>query len=162
MNYEKNPWLSTEANKFIDSYVNSDTHILEFGAGGSTIWFSGRTKNLITIEHDREWFNKINAQVDTDIRLLPRPYENVCDEFPEESFDLILVDGRDRIKCIEKAHSKVKPNGILMLDNSERERYNAVFDILKDWKIKKTEENPLWHTYWWRKPNENNDIDTAI
>jgi len=152
VDYEKNPWLSTEANRFLNSYVNQDTKILEFGAGGSTVWFSGRTKHLITIEHDNNWYQKVSPQVDTDIRLLPRPYYGVCDEFKDESFDLILIDGRDRIRCIEKAHSKVKPDGILMLDNSERDIYSAVHEILATWKMKNTIENPLWHTSWWRKP----------
>lgn len=124
------PWLSTETNKFLDSYINHDTVILEFGAGNSIIWFSSKTKNLITIEHDPIWYQKIKSQINTEIRLIPRPYNHVYDEFPDEFFDFILVDGRDRVKCVESAHKKIKPNGILILDNSERERYSAVFNIL--------------------------------
>lgn len=52
-----------------------------------------------------------------------RNYVNQVDEFPDEHFDLILVDGRARPSCIKHAARKVKVGGFLVLDDSERTYY---------------------------------------
>jgi len=53
--------------------------------------------------------------------------------FPDEAFDLVAVDGRARPSCILRAMDKVRCGGHLMLDNSERIRYQAGKDLLSDW-----------------------------
>lgn len=116
------------------------------------------TKKLISIEHDTKWHNKVknNLQQDAtcnpvDLRLLSKPYHTVCDKFPQEFFDLIIVDGRDRVKCIEASIKVLKKGGILMVDDAQREKYKPAYDLLKDWLITKTMSKPR-DTYWWQKP----------
>jgi hypothetical protein len=52
-----------------------------------------------------------------------RTYASQIDEFEDGSFDVILVDGRARPSCIKHSVRKVKPGGIIVLDNAEREHY---------------------------------------
>lgn len=92
-----------------------------------------------------------------------RPYSNMTFGFERDSFDLICVDGRDRVECCLNSMTLVKPGGYLLLDNSERRRYGRVFDVCKDagWKLfEYTQEKPdsvgfmykNWKTSWWEKP----------
>jgi hypothetical protein len=60
-------------------------------------------------------------------------YSGFISQFPDEHFDFILVDGRARVDCIVRSIGKLKPGGILVLDNSERDRYRQAFYLLKDW-----------------------------
>lgn len=60
-------------------------------------------------------------------------YSGFISKFPDQHFDFILVDGRARVDCVVRSVNKLKPGGILVLDNSERERYKKVFNLLKDW-----------------------------
>ena len=53
--------------------------------------------------------------------------------FPDESFDLVSIDGRARPSCVLHALDKVRCGGYLMLDNSERTWYQAGKDLLVDW-----------------------------
>ena len=46
----------------------------------------------------------------------------ICDE-PDASLDLVVVDGRARVECARRAMPKVKPGGLLLLDDTSRERY---------------------------------------
>lgn len=46
-------------------------------------------------------------------------------EYPDDHFDVVVVDGRARPSCIAAGIAKVKPGGILLVDNSEREYYFA-------------------------------------
>jgi predicted O-methyltransferase YrrM len=52
-----------------------------------------------------------------------RQYVRNCHEYPDEYFDFVLVDGRARASCIRHAMRKLRRNGVLMLDNSERAPY---------------------------------------
>ncbi len=54
-----------------------------------------------------------------------RRYASQIDEFPDGHFDLVLVDGRARPSCILHAAPKVKPGGLLVLDNADRDYYLA-------------------------------------
>ena len=50
-------------------------------------------------------------------------YVSQVDGFPEQHFDLVLIDGRARPACIRHSASKVKIGGWLVLDNSDRNYY---------------------------------------
>ncbi|MGZ3778662.1 MAG: FkbM family methyltransferase, partial [Mucilaginibacter sp.] len=48
----------------------------------------------------------------------------------EESFDIIIVDGRDRVNCCKQAVDALSPTGVIVLDDSEREFYREAVDFL--------------------------------
>jgi len=163
------PWLTEGAIEFLDDYFKKkpNAKVLEFGSGASTIWFAKKTKNFVSIEHDAKWYRTINSKLkamgawQVKYRYIPLPYYEVCDNFENEHFDLIVVDGRDRVKCIEKAIRILKEGGILMLDNSERKRYNRAYELMRKWPLYEEEQKKPdscgfwyrgWKTSWWIKP----------
>lgn len=158
------PWVTGVAQKFFfDTYFPSldNPRVLEFGCGGSTIYMSKFTDRLITIEHNKEWIDKVNAYLEgqkekvkhypVDIRHIPLPYHAVCGEFEDDSFDLVIVDGRGRNECIKHAKRLVKEGGVLMLDNSERAHYKPGKDLMEPWPCVHTSQ-PTFHTTWWLRP----------
>lgn len=64
-------------------------------------------------------------------------YARCIEKFPDEYFDLVIVDGRARPSCIYSARRKIRPNGYLLLDDSDREHYNRCRVALKDWQAEK-------------------------
>ena len=51
------------------------------------------------------------------------------------NFDIIVIDGRCRSKCIIKSINKLNPGGLFIVDNAERENYKNAIDIIpKNWK----------------------------
>ncbi len=59
-------------------------------------------------------------------------YAAAIDQYPNKYFDVVLVDGRSRPSCMLHAIPKLKVNGYLILDNSNRDYYLAYFsDIIK-------------------------------
>ncbi len=164
------PWLSEDAIAFLEDFLqkNPNARILEFGSGASTVWFSKRTTNLVSIEHNLQWYNYISNIINdnkdcnaVNYYLLERPYYTVCNSFSDGYFDLILVDGRNRKGCIVNCLRLVRPGGILMLDNSERKYYHSVYDLMQNWEMTITEQKKPdshgfyyteWETRWWKKP----------
>ena len=179
---ESRPWLTEAAIIFIENLCreNSNLKILEFGSGGSTIWFAQRTKNLVSIEHNPKWYNLVTQVLEnlnlsnlnlshlhaepnllvTRKLLNPPAYYQVCAEFADHSFDLILIDALERVNCATQAVRILKPGGVLMLDNCERPQYLPIYENLKNWQLTKTtqvvtqnNQEITHYTDWWIKPN---------
>jgi hypothetical protein len=54
-----------------------------------------------------------------------RRYAAQIDAFADDSLDLVLIDGRARTSCLAHAAPKLRPGGLLILDNSERAYYTS-------------------------------------
>lgn len=54
-------------------------------------------------------------------------YARSIDSYPTGHFDIILVDGRARPSCIQQAIPRLKINGFLVIDNTERSYYLTHF-----------------------------------
>lgn len=52
-------------------------------------------------------------------------YAAAIDQFPDEYFDAVLVDGRVRPSCMYHAIPKINKGGLLILDNSDRAYYHT-------------------------------------
>ena len=137
------PWFVDGAVDFLDKQIQKGTikKILEFGSGASTVWFSSRVDVLVSVEHNKEWHTKISnlitPRTGIDLRLREQPYNTVCEEpLPEKEFDLVVIDGRDRVACTQSACTFVRAGGFLMLDNSDMKApwSPAIFDLLESWK----------------------------
>lgn len=77
-------------------------------------------------------------------------YSGFITRYPDEHFDFILVDGRARVDCILRSIPKLKPGGVLVLDNSERERYDLVYTLLKTWPVVFTTTGYTDTTLWFK------------
>jgi predicted O-methyltransferase YrrM len=112
--------------------------VLEFGSGSSTIWFADRAGHITSFEHDPLWFDVVGAEsakrLNVDHRLLTRPYSEHVADLPDESFDLVLVDGRDRVRCALAAIRTLKPGGLMVVDNIDREYYAPISTALAAWR----------------------------
>jgi len=48
----------------------------------------------------------------------------------KERFDIIIVDGRDRVNCCKQAVDALSDKGVVVLDDSERKDYSDGIDYL--------------------------------
>jgi hypothetical protein len=61
-----------------------------------------------------------------------KDYASSIDLYPENYFDIVIIDGRARPSCYKHARSKVKIGGYLVLDNAERLYYSFIHDSLNN------------------------------
>jgi hypothetical protein len=125
------PWWNVAATREVAGFLarNRRARVFEYGAGGSTAWLARRCGEVISVEHDAAWHRIISplAASKGNARVLRRDladggYVNAIDEAGGE-FDLIVVDGRRRIECLERAVPHLKRGGIILFDDSGRGRY---------------------------------------
>jgi len=55
------PWITFEAKEWLDKFLKQDMTVFEYGSGGSTLFFSKKVKNLISIEHDKTWYEALSS-----------------------------------------------------------------------------------------------------
>ena len=86
-------------------------------------------------------------------------YATAIDAYQNDSFDLVLVDGRARPSCGKHAVPKVKPGGYLVLDNAERAIYSWIHEELarKRWQAEHfygpgPYNRGFWQTSVYRRP----------
>jgi predicted GIY-YIG superfamily endonuclease len=63
-------------------------------------------------------------------------YVKKIDSYPNEYFDVLVIDGRARPFCLKHGLNKVKPGGYIVYDNLEREYYkDDLFNSILSWKV---------------------------
>jgi len=130
------PWYTYPAVAFLSGRVRPDLHVFEFGGGNSTLWWSRRVARVVTLEHDKEWYEKLLATVPVNVELkyaeadLDGAYCRALTAYSRE-FDCVVIDGKDRLNCARNCLGALKDDGVIILDDSHggnfREAYEQFF-----------------------------------
>ena len=147
----RSPWWPYAAVEWVASALPPQPRVFEYGGGGSTLWLEDRGAIVTVTEHDEGWHRELAGQLAYGTALLFRPpaatgsinsvaapgyfddYVAAIDGEPDSSLDLVIVDGRARVECARRAMSKVKPGGLLLLDDTNRARYRPAEQTLSGW-----------------------------
>ncbi|TWR30347.1 FkbM family methyltransferase [Mucilaginibacter pallidiroseus] len=129
------PWVTYSFIDFIKTRISKEHAIFEFGSGNSTLFYAKYAGIVVSVEHDKEWYEKISATKPDNSEMiyteLVRGGE-YC-QVPvklQEKFDVIIVDGRDRVNCCIQAVNALSDNGVVVLDDSERADYKDGIEFL--------------------------------
>lgn len=184
------PWIPYAAAEYLSEVIKPTWDCFEWGSGGSTLWLEKLCGTLITVEHNPIWGNILLEQIGPTTELLlippelgslgsnpsnPDHYKTASTAFEGRGinwkayasaidnvgpFDLVMVDGRSRASCLAHAVPRIKCNGYLCLDNSERTWYTKmVGKLLSEWEeITFTDHGPRlacrWNFTIWRNQCE--------
>ncbi|HUX98034.1 MAG TPA: hypothetical protein VMV49_00645 [Candidatus Deferrimicrobium sp.] len=156
------PFIPFRAQEWLIRFLKSDMRVFEYGSGGSTLFITKRVKSIVSIEHDKKWYQYINAFLKESVinnceyfliepefkdlmfrssyltfnQLLFKPFKKYItqiDEYPDSSFDLVSVDGKARNFCVKYAIRKVRKGGILLLDDSNLGVFRPSLEFLKNY-----------------------------
>ena len=61
-------------------------------------------------------------------------YVRTIEDFADDAFDWVCIDGRARPSCLLAGKPKVKPGGWIMLDNSRRDHYQPALSGFAAWR----------------------------
>jgi len=127
------PWYTYPFIFFLEPRLSTSLQVFEYGSGNSTRWYSQRVRSINAVEHDHEWIKIIAPKLPDNVKLVEKPlgdaYIQAIGEVGNQ-FDIIVVDGRKRVKCVKFAVDYLKPDGVLILDNSERHWYQEAKDLM--------------------------------
>jgi len=154
---DRKPWVTIAALHWLEKSIKKGWQVFEYGMGGSTLFFLDKGCHVVSVEHHKGWYDQVSKILKSTSLIksyLEEPsaqnlnpvyesqfkkwkgmnfesYVRVAETLPDQRLDLALVDGRARNQCIVAIMDKVKPGGFLLLDNSERSRYQAAIEMLQ-------------------------------
>lgn len=147
------PWWTYPAIDLVERHLaalGGTARVFEYGSGASTVWLARRSAEVISVEHDADFaavLRSVLAESDLPgaVRLIEvSPVENTTTVVPSQrrgergrdyadyvasidqtdgEFDLVVVDGRARVACMEAAVRRLAPGGLIIFDDSQRPRY---------------------------------------
>lgn len=130
------PWYTYPFIHFLEPRLHKDLVIFEYGSGNSTIWFSKKVKHVVSVEHHPGWYYKIKKKVRnlSNVHYILKDlgsgeYQNEILKY-SNTFDIIIIDGRQRVKCCINSLEALKEDGVIILDNSDRTRYEEGYNFL--------------------------------
>jgi|SRR6185312_17043274 len=136
------PWVTYPFMQFIEKRLNKSLEIFEFGCGNSTLYYADKAAFVTTVEHDPTWFDTIKSSMPENVKLsfcklvYGGDYCNYA-ATSNKIYDIIIVDGRDRVNCCINAVAALKPAGVIVLDDSERKQYLPAHSFLNENGFKK-------------------------
>jgi SAM-dependent methyltransferase len=143
------PWIVPGAIGWLRRRIRSDWSVLELGAGRSTPWFARRASRLVSLEDNEFWAEQTRGRLaelgleNVDLRQFPVDrFATEVDGLPDSSFDLVVMDFLEdpavsRVDVLKPAMRKVRPGGLLLLDDSDRPGYGEGFELLAGWRFRK-------------------------
>lgn len=131
-----NPWWGRTIIDFIKDRLNKNLQVFEWGTGNSTLFWSHYVRDVVSVEYNKEWYHKMQSLVPQNVRLKYCELEyggEYCKSIMEEQekFDIVLIDGRDRVRCAKNAVKKLKEEGVIIWDNTDRVSYKEGYAFLK-------------------------------
>ncbi|QRR01923.1 FkbM family methyltransferase [Dyadobacter sandarakinus] len=129
------PWYTYPFIRFLEPRLSPDLNVFEYGSGNSTQWYAARVKHITAVEHDSAWVTIVRKKLPSNAELRE---EVLGDSYIQavaaagKKYDIIIVDGRKRVKCACYAADFLSEKGVLILDNAEREWYQPAKDYLRD------------------------------
>ena len=129
------PWFSYPFIDFLTPRLTKNLVLFEFGSGNSTLFFAERVKNVISVEHNKEWYQIVNSTKPSNVKLVQTESDSVNDYLEyfnnlKEKVDIIIVDGLHRNECLINSINKLSENGVIILDDSERSEYQNGIDFI--------------------------------
>jgi len=117
------PWITYPAFEYLDQFDLKDKSVFEWGSGNSSLYFSSKCKKITSVETDKTWFDRMKNKSTKNLELVLREIDMAAKSIHEfdGNFDLILIDSTsNRYECAIEASLKLKPGGLIILDNSDR------------------------------------------
>jgi hypothetical protein len=134
-NGEVLPWMTYSIIYFLERKLQKSFSVFEYGSGNSTLWFSQFVNQVTSIEHDHNWYQKMESfykqvpNIQYSFRQLESgTYQNEILRY-HKAFDIIVIDGRERIACSLNSLNALKDNGVVIWDNSDREEYSEGYNF---------------------------------
>lgn len=126
------PLMNYTIISIFESRLTNDLTVFEYGSGMSTLFFADRTRTVESVEYDAEWYEVVTslAPSNVTVQFIPQDVDgSYCRSIGVNGrdYDMVVIDGRDRVNCFKHSLSRLTDRGVIILDDSDRERYASVF-----------------------------------
>lgn len=122
------PWMNYSVVELIADRLCDSFSVFEFGSGFSTCFFADRVRSVVSVEYDRDWYDQVASMVPDNAEVIfevvdgsDRYSNTILDQ--GNRFDVVVVDGKNRNRCLKNATKATSDKGVIILDDSDRPKY---------------------------------------
>ena len=131
------PWMNYAVIAFLERRLNKNLSVFEYGSGYSTLFYARRVRNVISVEYDQAWIASIGPRLPPNANVLFVPDDvdgDYCRAIARsgDSFDVVVVDGKDRENCVKQSMQALSSRGVIVLDDSQRAKYAPAISYAQD------------------------------
>jgi SAM-dependent methyltransferase len=131
------PWVTYPFVQFIGERLSNSLDVFEFGSGNSTLYYASKVGRVTSIDHDKFWYDKIKSSMPSNVNLFYCELVDggdYCDYAvkSKKQYDIIIVDGMERVDCCINNVDALKPSGVVIIDDTERDEYDKATAFLKE------------------------------
>jgi hypothetical protein len=118
------PWMNYNMVTFLEQRLTKDLSLFEYGSGNSTLFFAALVRDVVSVEHNKKWYDYFSGHKPQNAHLIfcepneSERYSRVIEE-QGKKFDVVIVDGEDRINCMTYAREFLTPTGVIILDDTQ-------------------------------------------
>jgi hypothetical protein len=130
------PWMNYAIVRFLQERLQRSFDLFEFGSGYSTQFYARLVRTVTSVEDDEKWFAVVQKMVPENATVIFKA-RDVDGQYCRavlatgRMYDTIVVDGRDRVNCVKQSFEALAPQGVILLDDSEREQYCEAIDYAR-------------------------------
>lgn len=132
------PWMNYSIIRLFDERLTNDLTVFEYGSGSSTMYFAQRVGSIMSVEYNQTWFDTVQ-EMTNDAANAEVKFVELGEEYHRsikllgggQRFDIVLVDGRDRVESAIFSFDYLTPGGVIILDDSARPHYSPAFDFFR-------------------------------
>lgn len=129
------PWFTYGAIELLKERLPKDIVVFEYGCGLGTKWWAKHALQVDAVEHNQGWFKKISEElpknVEIKLKALNAGYEKTVAE-SGTTYDVIIIDGQKRMACAQTAIQCLTNRGIIIYDDTDREKSRGAVQFFKD------------------------------
>ena len=136
------PWMNYHVIDFLNERLNAGISLFEYGSGYSTVYWGSKVNKVTAVEHDYTWFKIVSEILPENVEIIhielndTGNYVNAAVNSGKK-YDFIVIDGRERIACIKSAINALSEQGIILLDDSHKTKYQKGVEYLQNTGFKK-------------------------
>lgn len=108
--------------------------MFEYGAGQSTRWWAERVAEVVAVEHHPGWAQSIRDQTPANVTVVHAEQGDRYQRSPlleGGGFDVVVIDGRDRVACAPHALKALTAAGVIIWDNADVRKYAPGIELIE-------------------------------
>lgn len=130
------PWMNFQIVSLLKARLDTSMTLFEYGCGYSTQFYARHVGKVHSVEHDRAWFEKVRDMVPANVELahvLKSDDQSYADSIHARGmrFDVVIIDGVHRIKCLTGCFDSVSERGVIIFDDTERRQFSGCVEIAR-------------------------------
>lgn len=115
------PWMTYPALAWLDHLDLKDCRIFEYGAGWGTLHWARRAREIASVELREAWVHELRTSLPSNVTLHGPVEGDAYTECARSGgpWDVVIIDGSQRLECAKVAVDVLAPGGFIVLDNAD-------------------------------------------